>query len=208
MQEDRAQVLEAAYGGSSLTGHPGIARTAAAVARFFYWPRLYEDVAHFVRSCRVCAAAKSSNQLRMGAESFTTIPIEPFSHWAMDLIGPLPRSRSGNSWIVTWVDRTSKWIVARAVKTGSCSGKDLAELTFAEICCSYGLPARLTHDNDVRFKKFWRSLWTLVGTKITATAAWNPQADPAERANRQVQEALRAAVTTVGSYDEWDKVLG
>jgi hypothetical protein len=72
---------------------------------------LYEDVAHFVRSCRVCAAAKSSNQLRMGAESFTTIPIEPFSHWAMDLIGPLPRSRSGNSWIVTWVDRTSKWIV-------------------------------------------------------------------------------------------------
>jgi hypothetical protein len=88
------------------------------------------------------------------------------------------------------------------MKTGSCSGKDLAELTFAEICCNYGLPARLTHDNDVRFKKFWRSLWTLVGTKITATAAWNPQADPAERTNRQVQEALRAAVTTVGSYDD------
>ena len=43
---------------------------------------LVEDVAHFVRSCRVCAAAKSSNQLRMGAESFATIPIEPFSHWA------------------------------------------------------------------------------------------------------------------------------
>jgi hypothetical protein len=59
----------------------------------------------------------------------------------------------------------------------------------------------------MRFKKFWRSLWTFVGTKITATAAWNPQADPAERANRQVQEALRAAVATVGSYDEWDKEL-
>jgi hypothetical protein len=42
---------------------------------------------------------------------------------------------------------------------------------------------------------------------ITMTAAWNPQADPAERANRQVQEALRSAVDTVGSYDEWDKVL-
>jgi hypothetical protein len=93
------------------------------------------------------------------------------------------------------------------MKTGSCSGKDLTELTFAEICCNYGLPAWLTHDNDVRFKKFWRSLWTLVGTKITATVAWNPQADPAERANRQVQEAMRAAVTTVGSYDEWDKAL-
>ena len=90
---------------------------------------------------------------------------------------------------------------------GSCSGRDLAELTFSEICCNYGLPSRLTHDNDVRFKKFWRALWALVGTKITDTAAWNPQADPAESANRQVQEALRAAVATVGSYDEWDKAL-
>ena len=107
----RAQVLEAANGGSLLTGHPGNARTAAAVVQFFYWSCLYEDVVHFVRSCRVYAAERSSNQLRMGAESFTTIPNEPFSHWAMDLIDPLPGSRSGNSWIVTWVDRTSKWIV-------------------------------------------------------------------------------------------------
>jgi hypothetical protein len=44
-------------------------------------------------------------------------------------------------------------------------------------------------------KDLWISIWTM------------PQADPAERANRQVQEALRAAVTTVGSYDEWDKAL-
>ena len=171
----RAQVLEAAHGGSELTGHPGIVRTTAVVTRFFYLPRLYEDVAHFVRSCQVCAAAKSSNQLRMGAESFTTVLIDdddvfyhhqPFSHWAMDLIGPLPRSRSGNSWIVTWVDRTSKCIVARAMRTDSCSGRDLAELTFEEICCNYGLPSRLTHDNDVRFKKFLRALWTLVGTNL------------------------------------------
>ncbi len=203
----RAAVLDAAHGGSKLVGHPGIARTATAVARYFYWPRLYADVAHFVRSCRTCAATKPSSRLRLGAETFETVPLQPFSHWAMDLIGPLPRSRSGNDWIVTWVDRTSKTIVARACKTGLSSGADLAALTFEAICCQYGLPARLTHDNDVRFKKFWKELWRIVGTSLSPTSAWNPQADPAERANRQVQEALRAAVATVGAFDEWDKAL-
>ena len=203
----RAAVLDAAHGGNRMVGHPGIARTATAVARYFYWPRLYADVAHFVRSCRTCAATKPSSRMRLGAETFETVPLQPFSHWAMDLIGPLPKSRSGNDWIVTWVDRTSKTIVARACKTGLSSGADLADLTFEAICCQYGLPARLTHDNDVRFKKFWKELWRLVGTKISPTSAWNPQADPAERANRQVQEALRAAVSTVGAFDEWDKAL-
>ena len=203
----RAAVLEAAHGGSRLAGHPGIIRTAAAVARYFYWPRLYVDVAHYVRSCRTCAAAKPSNRLRLGLESFESIPAQPFTHWSMDLIGPLPKSRAGNDWIVTWVDRTSKTIVARACKTGQSSGADLADLTFEAICCQYGVPARLTHDNDVRFKKFWKELWKLVGTRLSPTAAFNPQADPAERANRQVQEALRAAIATVGAFDEWDKAL-
>lgn len=203
----RAAVLQAAHGGGPLVGHPGIARTAAAVARYFYWPRLYADVEHFVRSCRTCAAAKPSNRLRLGSESFDPIPVQPFTHWSMDLIGPLPKTKTGNDWIVTWVDRTSKTIVARACKSGRSSGADLADLTFEAICCQYGIPARLTHDNDVRFKKFWTQLWTLVGTKLTPTSAWNPQADPAERANRQVQEALRAAIATVGAFDEWDRAL-
>jgi hypothetical protein len=112
----------------------------------------------------------------------------------MDLIGPLPKSRSGNDLIVTWVDRTSKLIVARAIRQGNSSAKALAELTFEAICCRFGLQARLTHDNDVRFRSLWKELWRLLNTKITCTSAYNPQADPAERANRQVLEALRAAV--------------
>jgi len=39
------------------------------------------------------------------------------------------------------------------------------------------------------------------------TSSYNPQSDPAERANRQVWEALRAAVATVVQYDEWDEAL-
>ena len=83
----------------------------------------------------------------------------------------------------------------------------LFALTFEAICCRFGLPARLTHDNDVRFQTLWKELWRILGTKITCTSAYNPQADPAERANRQVLEALRAAVASVTDFDQWDQAL-
>jgi hypothetical protein len=147
----RDAVLHAANG-DDLTGHPGITRTAANIAQFFWWPNMFRDVAHFVRSCSTCAAAKSSTGLRLGVDSFSSVPLQSFTHWSMDLIGPLPKSRSGNDLIVTWVDRTSKLIAAKAIRQGNSSAKALAELTFEAICCRFGLPAHLTHDNDVRFR--------------------------------------------------------
>ena len=42
------------------------------------------------------------------------IPVQPFTSWAMDMIGPFPTTKLGNNWIVTWVDRTTKTIVAAA----------------------------------------------------------------------------------------------
>ena len=50
-------------------------------------------------------------------------------------------------------------------------------------------------------------MWRILDTKITCTSAYNPQADPAERANRQVLEALRGAVASVTDFDQWDQAL-
>ena len=42
---------------------------------------------------------------------------------------------------------------------------------------------------------------------MSFTSSYNPQSDPAERANRQVLEALRAAASSVCHYDAWDDAL-
>jgi len=133
----REAVLRAAHGDSVLAGHAGVGRTSAAVAYSYYWPRLFEDLVHFVRSCKTCAAAKSSNQQRMGAESYSAVPIQPFTSWAMDLIGPLPTTKLGHEWIVTWVDRTSKTIVGAPAHNGRTSAEDMAALTIKEISCRF-----------------------------------------------------------------------
>jgi len=200
----REAVLRAAHGDSVLAGHPGVGRTSATVSHSYYWYRLFADTTHFVRSCKMCAAAKSSNQKRMGAESYSAVPIQPLTSWAMDLIGSLPTTKLGHEWIVTWVDRTSKTIVAAPAHSDRTSAEDIAALLLKEICCRFGLPVTLTMDNDVHFVgAVWRALWKLCGTKLKFTSSYNLQSDPAERANQQVLEGLRAVVATAVQYDQW-----
>jgi len=197
---------EAVLGDNVLAGHPGIDGKSGGFLCILL--ALFADVAHFACSCAVCAASKSSNQLQMGAESFSSIPLQPFTSWAMDLIGPLPATKSGHTWIVTWVDCTFKMIVAAAAKERQISSGALALMTFREICCRFGLSLHVTINNDVKFvSSLWQSPWNLYGTKLRFTSGYNPQSDPAERANRQVLEAFRAAVAIVVQYDEWDEAL-
>ena len=49
----------------------------------------------------------------------------------------------------------------------------------------------LTHDNDGRFKPLWKELWKGAHFYVR----YNLHSDPAERANRQVLEVLRSAVS-------------
>jgi hypothetical protein len=125
----RGAVMMEAHGVSVLVGHPGMTRTLASVTDSYYWPTMTADVEAFVRSCRVCAGAKTSTHLHMVVETFSVVPVTPFSHWAMDLIA-MSMSRGGNDLIATWVDRTSKTIVDRALKESASTSQDLTRLTF------------------------------------------------------------------------------
>jgi len=179
----KGSVLRAAHGDSLLAGHPGIDRTTASIAHSFYWPRLYADVTHFVCSYPTCAASKGSNHQQLGISQFSAIPVQPFTSWAMNMIGPLPTTKLGNNWIVTWVDQTTKTIVAAAA-VAPTSKETLTRLTFREICCRFGLPLNLTMDNVVWFNNgLWKSLWKMCGNKLKFTKRYHPQADPAGRAN-------------------------
>ena len=192
-----------------------------------------KNVAHFMRSCSICAASKSLNHLRMGTESLSAIALQPFKSWAMDLIGSLQKNvlvskvhcwsalgpgasgppyyctppvtvpavleglavwlhnkkkkravavptivfevqstqdtihvllffevgKNGNTWIVSWVDCTSKTIVGTATADKDISSEAIAFLTFRKICCCFELPLNLTMDNDVKFvSSLWKSL--------------------------------------------------
>ena len=74
-----------------MAGHLGKEKTRKRIMQHFYWLTLYEDVEHFCRCCRQCQ--KSSNK-GVPKAPLVPLPIIVFEKTAMDIVGPLPWSRS------------------------------------------------------------------------------------------------------------------
>lgn len=86
-----------------MAGHLGKHKTVSRISQRFYWPSLHKDVADFCRCCQVCQ--KSSRQKAVKAPLIPLpIIIEPFRRVAMDIVGPLTRTKAGNRYILVLCD--------------------------------------------------------------------------------------------------------
>ena len=79
-----------------LAGHLGKKKTVERILQRFYWPTLYRDVAEWCRTCEQCQKHSAVKNLRAPLVPLPVIE-EPFTRIAMDIVGPLPRSSTGNS---------------------------------------------------------------------------------------------------------------
>src|SRR3954469_17860946 len=105
----RAQILHDHHD-VPIAGHPGIERTFESLHRICYWPRLNNDVHHYVKSCDSCQCIKVSQQSPAGLLQPLPIPSQPWEQVSMDFIMQLPRTKSGFNAIVVFVDTFSKMV--------------------------------------------------------------------------------------------------
>lgn len=84
------------------SGHLGVTKTYNRVLQNFFWPGLKKDVVHHCRTCHTCQMAGKPNQVIPQAP-LCTIPVmgEPFERVIVDCVGPLPKTRSGNQYLLT-----------------------------------------------------------------------------------------------------------
>lgn len=85
-------------------GHFGFYKTLSKIQTKYYWPRLKQEVFAYVKKCTTCGAQKASNSAPCGIMNFEKKPQFPFEIVALDLIGPLPRSKSGIRWLLVISD--------------------------------------------------------------------------------------------------------
>jgi len=91
-------------------GHLGIRKTTTRFAHRNYWPGLFRNVARYVRKCDTCQRFKVI-QNKPAGQMYTRQISEPFDTVCADFIGPLPRSKSGNSMLLVCFDAFSKWVM-------------------------------------------------------------------------------------------------
>ncbi|KAH8416944.1 hypothetical protein KR222_007443, partial [Zaprionus bogoriensis] len=80
---------------------------AAWLALRYYWPGMFRDAAKYVRCCEVCQKFKTE-QRKPAGQMLTRQVAEPMAVLCADFVGPLPRSKHGNTMLLVFHDAFSK----------------------------------------------------------------------------------------------------
>src|SRR5262249_18365952 len=130
-----AQVIEQAH---TTLGHFGPQKTADYIRRWYWWPRIGQEVEEYCRSCGICQTTKDANRRPVGLLHTLPIPSRPWSSIAMDFIGPFPGS-NGYDYLWVVVCRLTSMVHTVPINT-TTRASELAWLFVKEIVRIHGLP--------------------------------------------------------------------
>ena len=122
----------------------------------------------------------------------------------MDIVGPLPRSRSGHCYILVMCDYATRY--PEAIPLRSIDAEQIAE-ELIKIFARVGIPSEILTDQGSNFtSKLLSELYRLLKIQGVRTSPYHPQSDGVvERFNQTLKMMLRKVVTKEGK--DWDKLL-
>jgi hypothetical protein len=190
-----------------LGGHFGRERTAAALRKRFYWPKMARTVAAYVKGCDVCHRVKPVNERPFGKLEQLAIPETRWSRIGIDLVTKLPRTKAGHDCIITIVDHLTKRAHFLPATEAGLSADAFAKLFVDFYLRLHGVPDVIVSDQDPRFlSDFWTVLTKLLGVKLGMSSPYHPQTDgQTEKVNHIVGTYLRAFARQ--SPDTWSDLL-
>lgn len=185
-------------------GHTGIYKTFSRIAERHYWPKMRADVAKYVRRCKICATHKPSCE--KPADKMVSHPkaSRPWEIISTDLVGPLPRSKKGNAFILVVTDYLSKFTLLFSLRKATCDA--VARKIEHEVFLLFGVARVIICDNGPQYrgKEFLR-LVKDYQVQIKYTANYHPRANPTERVNRTLKTML--SIYASDNHRLWDENL-
>ena len=183
----RHEILSIAHE-SPMSGHLGINKTYHKIINHFYWPGLKSDVSKYCKTCHTC---HKPNQTIPKAQ-LQPIPAfdEPFSRILIDCVGPLPRTKSGNEYLLTIMCTPTRFpevIPLRNIKTKSIVKALIKFFTFV------GLPKSVQSDQGSNFMSgIFLQVMHELGIKQYRSSAYHPESQGAlERFHHTLKNMIR-----------------
>ena len=173
----RHEILSIAHE-SPMSGHLGINKTYHKIINHFYWPGLKLDVSKYCKTCHTCQMVGKPNQTIPKAQ-LQPIPAfdEPFSRILIDCVGPLPRTKSGNEYLLTIMCTSTRFCEAiplRNIKTKSIVKALIKFFTFVD------LPKSVQSDQGSNFMSgIFRQVMHELGIKQYRSSAYHPESQGA-----------------------------
>uniref|UniRef100_A0A4W5LNZ8 Gypsy retrotransposon integrase-like protein 1 n=1 Tax=Hucho hucho TaxID=62062 RepID=A0A4W5LNZ8_9TELE len=185
------------------SGHLGITKTYDRVLRHFFWPGLKQDVAQFCRTCHTCQITGKPNQVIPPAP-LCPIPVigEPFEHVVVDCVGPLPKTKSGNQFLLTVMCMATRYPEAIPLRRITAPVVSKALIKFFS---TFGLPKVVQTDQGTNFlSKLFKQVLKSLSVKHRVSSAYHPESQGAlERWHQTLKSMLRKYC--LESEKDWDE---
>lgn len=184
-------------------GHLGTQKTLARIAHRFFWPGLYKEVGDYIRSCPECQVACGVGKASKAPLISLPVIEVPFERVAMDVVGPLERSRSGNRFMLVICDYSTRYPEVFPLK--NVKARQVASVLL-QLFSRVGIPREILTDQGTNFRSdLLKQVYHLLGIKAIKTTPYHPQTDGlVERFNRTLKSMLGKFVRDTGSdWDQW-----
>lgn len=201
--KERAEVMSRFH--DSATGaHLGFQKTWHKIQSHFYWPKMRQDIGRHVRTCTTCKASKAANTTMMPTMGKAKPAKVPWELVSIDFVGPLARSKAGNTVMLVVVDWVTKYVVAHPMR--SADSVKMVHFLENEIFLRFSRPRIVLTDNGKQFMSAaFRSLLARHRIEHMTTAYYCPMVNNAERVNRVLITCIRALLED--DHRAWDENL-
>ena len=177
----RAQILNQAH---EELGHHGVYGVFQAIRECFYWPQMYQDITHHVRSCHEC-------QIRSTCKAEVPLVVSPSPCLFMKIyvdVMLMPKAR-GYCYLVAARDDLSLAAEGHALKHANADS--LAKFFWEEIMCRYGVIAQIVTDNGSEVKGAFEKLMKRYSIPHIRISPYNSKANGVvERGHFIIREAI------------------
>lgn len=203
-EELRPQILSENHS-EPTAGHLGIFKTYRRLALCYFWPGMHADVVKFVSSCVACLEYKQQNHKTLGEMGRPKQCSRPFQMLSIDLMGPLPVTRSQNSYILVITCCFSKYCIIAAIKRPTAD--IIIKILENQVFLVHGVPQTVLMDNgsqfisgatDAFFKKYKIP-------NVFFTPKYTPQINLVERYNRTIITCISTFVDN--DHRTWDTFI-
>ncbi|GFS77432.1 retrovirus-related Pol polyprotein from transposon 412 [Trichonephila clavipes] len=158
--------------GSPTGGHFGVMKTLHRVRERFFWGKVRADVEQWCKSCDACSARKGP-KIRSRGKLHRYNVGAPFERIAFDILGPLPRTASGNKYLLVVMDYFTKWPEVYPIPDQEAP--TVAEAVVQHWISRYGVPLQLHSDQGRHFvSAVLKGVCELLGIDKTKTTPLHP----------------------------------
>ena len=198
----RREVLELAHD-LPMSGHLGVRKTHNRVLQHFFWPGLKRDVAKWCKECHTCQLGGKPNQ-NIPQAPLHPIPAfdEPFSHIIIDCVGPLPKTKSQNEYLLTIMCSSTRFPEAIPLKSIKTNTILKALIKFFTL---FGLPKSIQSDQGTNFMAHaFQQVMNQLGIKQYKSSAYHPESQGAlERFHQTLKTMIK--MYCIENSKDWDE---